>query len=118
MYYNRGRLGRAALDRRAQIGGGSRAAPPRGLDSKNLHHLSQVFRSRPSARQRGVIKKSWLAKRSLTGLRRSLARGLDPKKLASSRQVSWVKTVRASARRYQEKLASEAEPHGSEAQPR
>src|SRR5215218_317204 len=28
----------------------------RGLDPENLHQLSQVFRSRPSPRQRGVIK--------------------------------------------------------------
>src|SRR5919106_233605 len=57
-----------------------------GLDPKNLHHLSQVFRSRPSPRQRG-FKKCALARRSLDGLRRSLARGLDPKNLRHLSQV-------------------------------
>ena len=35
---------------------GLRRSLARGLDPKNLHHLGQVFRSRPSARQRGVMK--------------------------------------------------------------
>src|SRR5436309_2170610 len=50
----------------------------RGLDPKNVHHLGQVFRSRPSPRQRGVIKEYNLARRSLDGLRRSLAGTCPP----------------------------------------
>jgi hypothetical protein len=45
----------------------------RGLDPKYLHHLGQVFRPRPSPRERGVIKKCVLTRRSLDGSRRSLA---------------------------------------------
>src|SRR5436190_17134375 len=60
----------------------------RGLDPKNLHHLSQVFRSRPSARQRGVIKLVGLARRSLDGLRRSLARTANSLKVHSLRSFS------------------------------
>ena len=47
---------------------------PRGLDRLESEFLSQRFRSRPSARQRGVIKECDLARRSLDGPRRSLAR--------------------------------------------
>ena len=55
-----------------------RLSDTRDLDPKNLHHMNEVFRPRPSPRQRGVIKKCKLARRSLDGLRRSLARGSAP----------------------------------------
>jgi hypothetical protein len=41
---------------------------PRGLDRLDSEHLSQVSRSRPSARQRGVIKQCGLARRSRSTL--------------------------------------------------
>ena len=46
----------------------------RGLDPLHSGILSQVFGSRRSARQRGVIEQCGLARRSLDGQRRSLAR--------------------------------------------
>ena len=50
-------------------------ASARGLDPLDSEHLSQVFGSRPSARQRGVIKAMQPSEAEpLDGLRRSLAR--------------------------------------------
>jgi hypothetical protein len=49
-------------------------ARARGFDRLESGFFAQVCRSRPSARQRGVIKRVRLARRSLDGLRRSLAR--------------------------------------------
>ena len=53
------RIARASLVVLA-LGTTATAATPqnlaRGLDPKNVHHLGQVFGSRPSPRQRGVIK--------------------------------------------------------------
>jgi len=66
----------------------------RGLDPSKLPHLSQVCcGSRPSPRQRGVIRECNLTRRSLVGLRRSLARtvlvcGIGIAPLAGSAQVS------------------------------
>src|ERR671918_164719 len=88
------------------------------LTPQNLRYCVKFPGSRPSPRQRGIIKECDLARRSLDGPRRSLARGLDPSELAILRQVSWVKTVPASAGRYQGMRPSEAEPRWSEAQPR
>jgi hypothetical protein len=53
---------------------------PEVLTHQNLHHLSQVSWVKTVPRQRGVIKNA--ARLRLDGLRRSLARGLDPSELA------------------------------------
>ena len=58
---------------------------PRGLDRFESQFLSQSFRSRPSARQRGVIKECDLARRSLDGLRRSLASSRSPQSDSTER---------------------------------